>query len=230
MSPNRCFSASPPHIDISRLSGKLVVLEGPDSSGRSTQIGLLSKWLEEKGHAVVRVGIKRSALVAQDLEKAKNLNVMSPRTMSLFYATDFYDQMENVMVPALRSGAIVLADRYVFTLMTRDLVRGADPGWLDSLYSRAMVPDKVLYLKVPVENLVVRALKSNQELDYWESGMDMGLTRDWFDCFMAYQTRIRSLFADLSERFGFDVIDADQPQESTQKQIQKRMEQILNAR
>ena len=148
MSPAHCLGMPPPGVELSRLIGQLIVIEGPDASGRSTQIAHLSKWIEQTGCSVVQVGLKRSVLVGNELEKAKQGNVLSPRTMSLFYAADFYDQMENNIVPALCAGSIVIADRYIFTLMARDLVRGADPAWVESLYSRALAPDAVYFLQV----------------------------------------------------------------------------------
>ncbi|MGZ8449004.1 MAG: dTMP kinase, partial [Candidatus Deferrimicrobiaceae bacterium] len=131
------------------LKGKLIVIEGPDGSGRSTQIAVLTDWLEGRGYAVEQVGLKRSPLIGAELAKAKEGNVLSPRTLSLFYATDFADQLENRIIPALRAGFIVLADRYIYTLMARDIVRGAEFEWLRSVYSIALVPDIVMYLRVP---------------------------------------------------------------------------------
>jgi len=154
-------------VDLAKLSGWLVVVEGPDSSGRSTHVSLLSQWLEEQGYAVAQVGLKRSTLVGPELERAKQGNVLSPRTMSLFYATDFYDQLENVIVPALRAGFVVLADRYIYTLMARDLVRGSDAAWLRNLYGIALVPDAVFYLQVPPEELVQRTFAKSHALYYW---------------------------------------------------------------
>jgi dTMP kinase len=128
MAKKRCFGNPPPGLELEELGGLLVVVEGPDASGRSTHIHLLSTWLEQSGYPVARTGLTRSQLVSEELDQAKLGNVLSPRTMSLFYAADFYDQLENVIAPALRAGAIVLADRYIFTLKARDRVRGADPG------------------------------------------------------------------------------------------------------
>jgi dTMP kinase len=227
MSPDRCFGAPPPGLDISRLSGRLVVIEGPDSSGRSTHVDLLARWIEEKGFAVAQVGLKRSHLVSTELDKAKRGNVLSPRTMSLFYATDFYDQMENVLVPALRAGAVVLADRYVFTLMARDLVRGADPDWVDVLYSRAIIPEAVFLLRVRSAGLVQRALRSHGSLDYWEAGMDMGLSRDWYDCFVRYQKRLGHVFRSFEQRFGFHAVDAERPVEVIQADLRKALRPLL---
>ena len=227
MSPNRCFQSPPPDLDLSRLTGLLIVIEGPDSSGRSTHVGLLTKWLEQKGYSVVQTGLKRSTLVGPELEKAKQGNTLSPRTMSLFYATDFYDQMENEVVPALDSGAVALADRYIFTLMARDLVRGTEPHWLESLYSRALVADAVFYLKVPLATLATRTLRAHGRLDYWESGMDLGLSRDWFDSFSRYQRRLNDEFMKLHERFNFEIINANRSAKAIQDDLRERVEKLL---
>jgi dTMP kinase len=227
MTPKRCFQAAPPGLDLDRLPGKLIVLEGQDGAGRSTHIRLLTEWLEQKGYAVTPVGLRRSMLVGHELEQAKAGNTLSPRTLSLFYATDFYDQLENVIVPALHSGCIVLSDRYVFTLMGRDLVRGTEPHWVESLYSRALVPDAVFYLKVAPKTLVYRTLKLHGQLEYWESGMDLGLSRDWFECFTLYQERMGRVFKEMTERYGFSRLDADRSVETIQKDLRARLNKLL---
>ena len=165
---HRTYRHTIPGTDNEELGGLLIVVEGPDSSGRSTQIWLLSRWLEQQGFAVEQMGLKRSKLVANELEQAKNGNVMSPRTMALFYATDFYDQLENRILPALRAGSVVLADRYIYTLMARDMVRGAPFEWLEPLYSMAVVPDAVYLLDTSAENILDRTLSSRGQLDYWD--------------------------------------------------------------
>jgi dTMP kinase len=217
----------PPGVELSRLTGRLIVIEGPDASGRSTQIARLSRWIEQAGCSVVQVGLKRSLLVGNELDKAKQGNILSPRTMSLFYAADFYDQMENTIVPALCAGSMVIADRYIFTLMARDLVRGADPQWVESLYSRALAPDAVYFLQVSPEQLALRTLKSRQKLDYWESGMDMSLSRDWFDCFDRYQRLINQVFETLRKKYKFEVIDANRPIEKIQNDLRKSIGALL---
>ncbi|HOB53048.1 MAG TPA: thymidylate kinase [Acidobacteriota bacterium] len=227
MLEKRCYRASPPGVDPDRLGGLLIVVEGPDSSGRSTQIRMLSEWLEQKGFAVAQVGLKRSALVSAELERAMQGNVLSPRTMSLFYATDFYDQLENSIVPALRAGSIVLADRYIFTLIARDVVRGANPAWVETLYSRALVPDAVYYLTLSPRSLVDRTLEAHGYLDYWESGMDIGHSRDWFESFVWYQRRIREEFGRLQNRFRFETINANRSVRTTQNDLRKRIDAVL---
>ena len=137
-----------PRVNLEDLAGKLIVVEGADGSGRSTQIARLVDWLETSGHATVQVGLKRSTLVSSELEKAQEGNILSRTTLSLFYATDFADQLENIILPALKAGFIVLADRYIYTLMARDMVRGMDEAWLKNLYGIALEPDAVFYLSV----------------------------------------------------------------------------------
>lgn len=227
MSAKRCYGDAPPGVDLDELKGLLVVIEGPDASGRSTQIWLLSRWLEHEGYAVEQMGLKRSKLVATELEQAKMGNVLSPRTMALFYATDFYDQLENRIVPALRAGAVVLADRYIYTLIARDLVRGADADWLEDLYSMAIVPDAVFLVMTTSQNLVERTLHSRGRLDYWESGMDLGLSRDWHDSFMEYQRRMRERFEALTPRYEVERVDGDRSIMEIHDDLRGRVEKVL---
>jgi dTMP kinase len=223
----RCYGTAPPGLDLQDLTGKLVVLEGQDSSGRSTHVGRLAQWLEVEGHAVVQVGLRGSELVAPELETAREGNTLSPRTMSLFYATDFYDQLENKIVPALRSGAIVLADRYIFTLMARDLVRGAEPDWVENLYSKAIVPDHLFFLQATTATLLERRLADHPDLDYWESGMDLGISRDWHASFLSYQRHMRDEFLDLGRRFGFQLINANRSANAVQRELKARLQPLL---
>ena len=224
---HRTYRHTIPGIDMEELSGLLIVVEGPDSSGRSTQIWLLSRWLEQLGFAVEQMGLKRSKLVANELEQAKNGNVMSPRTMALFYATDFYDQLENRILPALRAGSVVLADRYIYTLMARDMVRGAPFEWLEPLYSMAVVPDAVYLLDTSAENILDRTLSSRGELDYWESGMDLGLARDWYRSFMVYQEAMRGQFEPLMSLFSIDRVDGDRSILDIHEDLKSRIDRIL---
>ena len=223
----RCFGSPPPGLDLSKLTGALVVIEGPDSSGRSTHIALLAEWLEQNGYPVAQVGLKRSQLVGKELELAKGGNILSPRTMSLFYATDFYDQLENRIVPALRAGSVVLADRYIYTPIARDTVRGADPEWLRSLYSKAILPDAVFYFQVSARALVDRTLASRGGLDYWESGMDLGLSRDWFGSFVRYQRRMRAEFHKLKQQFRFEIVNANRAIPTVHEELKQRIKRVL---
>jgi dTMP kinase len=198
-----------PGINPQELTGRLIVMEGADGSGRSTQMDILRDSLENKGHATVNVGLRRSTLVSEELQEAKQGNVLGEITRSLFYATDFADQLENRIVPALKAGFIVLADRYIYTLMARDIVRGADREWVRSLYGIALVPDLVIYLKVSPAQLIERNLQKNSTLDYWESGMDLGLSRDSFDSFIRYQRLIQKEFAILQQEYGFTSVNGN---------------------
>ena len=196
-------------VDSSKLMGKLIVLEGPDGSGRSTQIEMISRWLESEGHFVENVGIKRSMLVSEELAEAQSGNILSRRTMSLFYATDFADQLENKMIPALKAGAIVLADRYFYTLMARDMVRGASLEWLEKLFGFAIVPDIVFYLKIAPDVLIERNLANKFQLNYWESGMDLGLADNIYDSFIDYQIRMHGAFIQLQKKYHFHIVDGN---------------------
>lgn len=227
MVSHRTYRHTIPGIDMEELGGLLIVVEGPDSSGRSTQIWLLSRWLEQLGFAVEQMGLKRSKLVANELEQAKNGNVMSPRTMALFYATDFYDQLENRILPALRAGSVVLADRYIYTLMARDMVRGAPFEWLEPLYSMAVVPDAVYLLDTSAENILDRTLSSRGQLDYWESGMDLGLARDWYRSFMVYQEAMRGQFEPLMSRFSIERVDGDRSILDVHEDLKSRIDRVL---
>jgi dTMP kinase len=189
------------------LPGKLVVIEGADGVGRSSQIWLLKQWLETKGHAVLATRMTRSALAGKGLRAAKKGPTLGRLTMALFYATDFADRLEHEIIPALKAGFIVLADRYVYTLIARALVRGIDPHWIREAYGFALKPDRVFYLRAGIDDLVTRVLQKGV-FDYWESGMDLHLGDDRYESFVAYQNRLRSEFDQMVENYRFQVIDA----------------------
>jgi len=216
-----------PGVDPGELIGKLIVIEGADGSGRSTQIELLRDFLEHRGHATLNVGLRRSTLVSEELAQAKQGNVLGEITRSLFYATDFADQLENRIIPALKAGFIVLADRYIYTLMARDIVRGADLDWVRSLYGIALVPHLVIYLKVSPGQLVERNFRKNATLDYWESGMDLGLSRDIFDSFIRYQRLIQKEFAQMQGDYGFHVVNGNRSIRSVAGEICARVDAAL---
>src|SRR6266550_4833867 len=216
-----------PGVDLAQLAGKLIVVEGADGSGRSTQIAKLVEWLEGGGHATVQVGLKRSTLVSEELDRAQEGNILSRTTLSLFYATDFADQLENIILPALKAGFLVLADRYIYTLMARDMVRGMDEAWLKNVYGIALEPDAVFYLNVPPEELVQRNFAKNMSLDYWESGMDIGLSRDMFDSFMQYQTAVQKTFRHLQTTYGFTILDGMRSAEAINSELRKKITAVL---
>ena len=230
--PERFFGTPLPNVDVNQLSGLLIALEGSDGSGRSTQVGLLKDWLEMRGYATVNVGIKRSMLVSKELEEAQQGNVLTANTMRLFYATDFFDQLENVIIPALRAGFIVLADRYIYTLIARAVVRGAGADWVKNLYSPALVPDAVFYLRTSPQNLLERSFQKNATLKYWESGMDLGLSRDMFESFIKYQRLLQKEFLSMQKDplYGFEVINGNRSPRAIYGDLQSRCNEILEAR
>jgi dTMP kinase len=147
--------------------------------------------------------------------------------MSLFYATDFADQLENIILPGLKAGFMVLADRYIYTLMVRDLVRGMDQKWLKNLYGIAVVPDAVFYLNVSPEELVQRNFSKKHSLDYWESGMDLGLSRDMFDSFLKYQALVGEEFLRLQSTYGFTIVDAHRSVEEINLELRKKISAVM---
>ena len=226
-SNRRFYGHGIPNVDLNRLVGKLIVVEGADGSGRSTQIARLRDWLENCGHATVQVGLKRSTLVSEELDQAQQGNILSHTTLSLFYATDFADQLENIILPGLKAGFMVLADRYIYTLMARDLARGMDEAWLKNVYGIALVPDAVFYLNVSPEQLVQRNFAKKNALDYWESGMDLGLSREMFDSFLKYQALMAQHFKRLQTIYGFRIVDGDRSPDEINAELREKIEAII---
>jgi dTMP kinase len=196
-----------PGMELSDLVGKLIVIEGTDGVGRSTQIALLKEWLEQKGHAVLDTGLSRSGLVGKGIKRAKEGHTLGRITLTLFYGTDFSDRLEHEIVPALRAGFVVLTDRYIYSLIARAIVRGLDPEWVRKVYSFAIKPDAVFYLKIGVDDLIPRVVFT-RGFDYWESGMDVYTTEDMYESFRRYQTSMLEQFDHLAEEYKFKVIDA----------------------
>lgn len=215
-----------PGIDTAELKGKLIVVEGTDGVGRSTHIGLLRQWLENNGHAVLDTGMTRSALAGSGLKAAKEGHTLGRLTMSLFYATDFADRLENEMIPALRAGFIVLTDRYIYSLMARSIVRGADAEWTKGVYEFALKPDIIIYLRVNIQDLITRVVQ-NAGFNYWESGMDLHLGEDMYDSFVEYQTRMLVEFDQMAEAYGFKVIEASPNIEEVFETIKETVEPLL---
>jgi dTMP kinase len=197
-----------PNINVSELQGKLIVIEGPDAVGRSTQVGRLRAWLEQQGHAVLATGLARSALAGKGIQQAKEGNTFGAITMTLFYATDFADRLENEIIPALRAGFVVLTDRYIFSLMARAIARGEDRRWMEHVAGFALVPHVVYYLRADVKDLVSRVVVGRGAFDYWESGMDLGLGADMYDSFVRYQSRLIRALDSMVKPYEFITIDA----------------------
>jgi dTMP kinase len=204
------YGAGFPYRQIDDLPGKLIVLEGADGVGRSTQTQLLRRWLEDEGFAVSDTGLRRSAMTQKGLDDAKKGHTLSRITMSLFYVTDFADRLENQIIPALEAGFIVLSDRYFYSIMARDIVRGADPEWAHKTYGFALKPDLVLYLRANVNDLVSRLIHG-RGLNYWEAGMDIHAADNLYDSFINYQAELGLMFDQLAQEYGFVTINAGRP-------------------
>jgi len=215
-----------PAVDTRDLKGTLVVVEGADGVGRSTHIGLLREWLESNGHAVLDTGMTRSALAGKGLKAAKEGHTLGGITMSLFYATDFADRLENEMIPALRAGFVVLTDRYIYSLMARATIRGADPRWVKGVYEFALKPDIVVYLRATVDELVTRVVQT-AGFNYWESGMDLHLGEDMFDSFIEYQGRLLAMFDTMTGEYGFHVVDTSASIQNVSEEIKALLEPLL---
>jgi len=218
-----------PYSDVSNLKGTLITIEGSDGVGRSTQVRLLKEWLEVQGYGVIETGWTRSELMSETIGAAKAGHNLNQLTFSLLYATDFADRLEKIIIPALRSGFVVLADRYVFTAFARSVVRGADPAWIRSVFGFALVPDMSLYLKIDVDTLVTRVLR-NRRMDYWEAGMDMHLGTDLFESFRKYQWRLIREYNAMARRYGFITVDATASVEEIQARIRRKVEALLQSR
>lgn len=209
------------------LKGRFIVIEGPDASGRSTQIELLSSKLEADGHAVLNAGLRRSELIGQGILEAKRNFILGRRTISLFYAADFADQLENKIIPGLRSGYIVLSDRYIYTLMAREAARGIDSSWSHNLYGFALRPDIVFYLDVDPNELVHRVFKKNSYLDYYESGTDLRLSDNMLESFVMYQKLLRKEFKRMQRRYKIISIDGNRSIIEINQDLQKRIDDYL---
>ena len=220
------FGEGLPDIDLAELKGKLIVLEGTDGVGRSTHIGLLRQWLENHGHAVLDTGMTRSALAGKRLKQAKEGHTLGGITMSLFYATDFADRLENEIIPALRAGFVVLTDRYIYSLIARAIVRGSDPEWLREVYGFALRPDAIFYLRLQIDDLVTRVLQS-RGFDYWESGMDMHMGEDMYESFVRYQKWLLAEFDKMVETFGFQIVDASGSVEEVFENLRDRVDRVI---
>ncbi len=226
----RTYGTRLPGFPEGPLHGKLVVVEGADGSGRTTEVALLREWLEVEGHAVVDTGLRRSDLVSGEIDKAKQGHTLGTTTLALLYAADFADQLENKIVPALSAGSTVLADRYIFTLMARAVVRGASRDWAREVYGFALKPDLVVFLEARPEILLHRSIGKYGSLDYWESGMDMLLSRDFFESFFLYQDRLSKEFDWLSDQYGFHRVDANRAPEAVHGDVQQLVAPLYGAR
>lgn len=217
-------------VKASELGGTLIVVEGTDGSGRSTHISLLTEWLESQGFAVQTMGLRRSNLVAKDIDTLMARNAVTRLTLALMYATDFYDQLEHSAIPALRSGLVVLADRYIYTLIARAAVRGIGHDYLHGLYHLALTPDLTFWLNVEPEIAFEREFKKSNDIGFWEAGRDMSLSNNLFKSFIRYQTMIRKEFEYLSKRHKFVEVDGRRTVRAVNGDLRKRIAKHLGIR
>jgi dTMP kinase len=207
--------------------GRLFIVEGIDGSGKSTQLTLLAQWLRGQGYPVVFSEWNSSLIVKATTSRAKKRRLLTPLTFSLIHATDFSDRVEREIVPTLKAGAVVLADRYVYTAFARDVVRGVDPRWVRSLYRFAVVPTRAFYFRVPLEVALRRILSSRPKLKYYEAGMDLGLHPDARESYRRFQTSILGQYETLVEEYGLSVMDATEPVEIQQRRLRREILPLL---
>ncbi|MCD7780442.1 MAG: dTMP kinase [Candidatus Gastranaerophilales bacterium] len=206
--------------------GLLIVIEGTDGSGKSTQIERLKRWIEDQSYGVMVSEWKTSKFIADAINDAKERNLLNATTFSLLYAADFADRLENIILPALKAGFVVILDRYIYTAYARDVVRGHDINWLKNLYSYAPEPDMVFYLDVPVEILLKRIIGTTG-LDYWESGRDIGLSSDFYKSFQIYQGKCLEEYQKMIKEYGFISIDGTLSEKEIHKKIISGVKNIL---
>ena len=214
---------------MGKLKGSLIVIEGTDGVGRSTQIEQLKPWLEVEGYGVVSTRWARSELLQETIDEAKAGHRLNASTFSLLYAADLADRLENEIIPALQAGLVVLADRYMYTALARDRIMGADPAWSRDLFGFALVPDLVLYLKIGLDALIPRVLEG-KGMSYWESGMHLALGKDIFDSFRKYQRRLIHELNSLAVEFNFTSLDAKRPIEVVQGHLREHIGRFLRSR
>lgn len=216
-----------PYASIDKLPGKLIVIEGTDGVGRSTQIRMLKKWLEEKGYGAWDTGLARSKLTQEGLDEAKKGHKLSKLTMSLFYATDFADRLEYLIIPALKAGFYVLSDRYFYSIIARNAVRGVDQDWARKVYGFAIKPDIVFYLKIDLSTLLVRTVNSG-DFDYWESGMDIRCADNLYDSFCCYQKQLIKQYDEMAEEYDFITIDATRSEIEVFEDIKEKISSLTD--
>ena len=207
--------------------GRLIIVEGIDGSGKSTQLQLLSKWLLNVPYRVFFTEWNSSALVKDTIKRGKKRNSQTPTTFSILHATDFADRLAHLIIPPLKAGMIVLADRYVYTAFTRDVVRGVHPAWVRNLYDFAVKPNLAFYFKVPIDVSLKRILNGRIDLKFHEAGMDMGLSTDPSESFKLFQTKILEEYDLVAKEFGLQVIDGSLPIQKQQNQIREIVSGIL---
>lgn len=216
-----------PYLKNAVSRGKLIVIEGPDGSGRSTQVELIKNRLESEGHSVVTTGLKRSNFIGQGIKSAKKNLTLGQKTLELFYAADFADRLEHLIIPSLEAGHIVLADRYIYTLIARNAVRGINRKWSRDLFGFAIVPDLVFNLDVEPKRLFHRIFQKYSGLDYYETGADMSMGKDLYESFIAYQGKIAQEFRKMEKTYHLTPIDGNRTIEEVNSDLEKRIREFL---
>jgi dTMP kinase len=209
------------------VSGKLIVVEGIDGSGKSTQIRLVEKWLKFKLLPVFLTEWNSSETVKEITSKGKKKGTLTPTTFSLLHATDFADRYERNIFPLLRAGYMVLADRYVYTAYSRDMVRGCSPKWVCKIYNFAVKPDIVFYFRVPIDIAIERILSGRPKLKFYEAGMDLNLSNDPYESYRIFQSRIVDQYESMIGSEGFTVIDGRADIEEQQQLVRQKIIDIL---
>src|SRR5487761_18517 len=212
-----------------QIPGKLIIVEGIDGSGKSTQLRLLEKWLRSQGRLVFTTEWNSSDLVKEITSKGKKKGLLTPTTFSLLHATDFADRYERNIFPLLRAGYIVLSDRFVYTAYARDTVRGCNPEWVRKMYSFAVRPHIAFYFRVPIDIAMSRILVGRPKLKYYEAGMDLNLNNDILESYRIFQSRIIDQYEEMVEREGFTMIDGTLDIEEQQKTVRDKVRRILEA-
>jgi dTMP kinase len=209
------------------INGKLIIVEGIDGSGKSTQIRLLEKWLRYIGIPVFFTEWNSSEQIKEVISIGKKKNLLTPTTFSLLHATDFAARYERNIFPLLRAGYVVLADRYIYTAFARDVVRGCSPEWVRNVYSLAVKPDIAFYFKVPVEISFDRIVKNRPKLKYYEAGMDLNLSNDPYESYRIFQGRIIDEYESMVEPEGLTVIDGTKDIKEQQELMRQKVKEIL---
>ena len=222
------YGGSIPGLQLDELKGWLIVIEGTDGVGRTTHVSRLRTHLERLGYAVAETGLMRSGLASRGIRRAKQGNTLGTYAFNLFYATDFADRLEHQILPALRAGFVMLTDRYVYSLIARAIVRGADPEWIKQVYSFSLKPDAVYHLRIGVHDLVPRVLV-NGGFDYWESGMDIPMGQDLYDSFISYQEQVIRQLDALASEYNFETLDATTDVGELAEELCQRVTRLLES-